>query len=143
MAAPSRQVAVVIWGAILASPVAFAVVALVARTPPEMPQLRGLFLWMAAAVAGLGILVSRALPQRIRAGASAPGTALTRLVVGWGILEGAALFPLVAYLVTGDPWLFLFVAVVLAALVAAFPGEARWTGAGGSPPAGGASPGGR
>jgi hypothetical protein len=47
-------------------------------------------------------------------------------VVAWAILEGAALFPLVALLVTGSPFLFALTAVALAALVALFPSEARW-----------------
>jgi hypothetical protein len=139
MAGPSRRVAVAIWGAVLASPVVLAGVAVGLSRPPEMPELRGLFLWMAAAVAGLGLLLSRALPPRIGAGAGAPsGTvALSRMVVAWAILEGAALFPSVAYLITGDPWLLLVVGLLLAALAAAFPGEARWVRAGGEPSAAG------
>ena len=53
-------------------------------------------------------------------------TAFSRLLVAWAILEGAAMFPLVAYLVTGDPFLFLLVAVVIAANASLFPSEARW-----------------
>jgi hypothetical protein len=52
--------------------------------------------------------------------------AFTRLVVAWGILEGAALFPLVAKLVTGDPLLYALSAGALAAQLSLFPSEARW-----------------
>jgi hypothetical protein len=36
------------------------------------------------------------------------------------------MFPLVAHLVTGDPFLYLLFAVALAALFPLFPSEARW-----------------
>jgi hypothetical protein len=128
MAGPSRRIAGVVWAATLASPLVLAVVALAARVQPEMPQLRPVFLFLATAVAGLGVLMSRALPPRIagRQGASADARAFTRSVVAWAILEGAALFPTVAYWVTGDGWLFLVVGIVLAAHASLFPGEARW-----------------
>jgi hypothetical protein len=88
-----------------------------------------MFLWMAAAVAGLGIVMSRVLPRRIgpRGEAASRGaTALARLLVAWAILEGAALFPLVAFLITGDARLFLVAAAVLAAHVSLFPTEGLW-----------------
>jgi hypothetical protein len=132
---------VVVWAATFASPVVLAAVALVARVPPEMPQLGPVLLFLAGAVAGLGILMSRALPPRIggRPGAAPEATALARSVAAYAILEGAALFPTVAYLVTGDGWLFLVVGVVLAAHASLFPGEARWRALGAR--AGGAAPG--
>ena len=142
MAAPSRRVAVAVWAATFASPVVLAAVALAARLPSEMPQLRPVFLFLAGAVAGLGILMSRALPPRIggRPGAQPGATAFARSVVAWAILEGAALFPTVAYLVTGDGWLFLVVGVVLAAHVSLFPGEGRWRALGGGAAAGRGEP---
>ena len=79
--------------------------------------------------AGLGIVLSRVLPRRVGprgGGVSRATTAFSRLLVAWAILEGAAMFPLVAYLVTGDPFLFLLVAVVIAANASLFPSEARW-----------------
>jgi hypothetical protein len=130
MSAPTRRTAVVVWLGILLTPLFFAAVTAVVAPPREMrsPELAGLFFWMAAAVVGLGIGLSRLLPLRI--GATAQGArdpvAFTRLTVAWAILEGAALFPLVAQLVTGDPFQFLLTGVALAALVGLYPSEARW-----------------
>jgi drug/metabolite transporter (DMT)-like permease len=130
MSAPTRRVAVVVWAGMVSTPVLFAAAAFTAAPPREMrsPELAGMFFWMAAAVVGLGIALSRLLPSRIRQRGPGPrdAVAFTRLVVGWAILEGAAIFPLVAQLVTGDPFLYLLFAVALAALVGLFPSEARW-----------------
>ena len=132
MSAPTRKVAVVVWGGLLVAPVLFAGVT-IARAPPHgmrTPELGGLFLWMSAAVVGLGIVLSRLLPPRIgrRDQELREEVALTRLVVAWAILEGAAMFPLVAELVTGDRILYLLSAAAVAALVSLFPSEARWKG---------------
>jgi hypothetical protein len=130
MTGPTRRTAVVVWLGILVTPLFFAAVTVVVAPPREMrsPELAGMFFWMAAAVVGLGILLSRLLPPRI--GQRGLGTrdpvAFTRLTIAWAILEGAALFPLVAQLVTGDPFQFLLTGVALAALVALYPSEARW-----------------
>jgi hypothetical protein len=130
MSAPTRKVAVVAWGALLATPVLFAGVTVAAAPPQGMrsPELAGMFLWMSAAVVGLGVALSRLLPPRIREHDQGPrdAVAFTRLVVAWGILEGAALFPLVAKLVTGDPLLYALSAGALAAQLSLFPSEARW-----------------
>jgi hypothetical protein len=130
MSAPTRKVAVVAWGALLATPVLFAGVTVAAAPPQGMrsPELAGVFLWMSAAVVGLGVALSRLLPPRIREHDQGPrdAVAFTRLVVAWGILEGAALFPLVAKLVTGDPLLYALSAGALAAQLSLFPSEARW-----------------
>jgi hypothetical protein len=130
MSTPTRKTAVAVWMGVAATPLFFAAVTVAVAPPPEMrsPELAGMFLWMAAAVVGLGIVLSRVLPLRIGArgqGARDP-VAFTRLTVGWAILEGAALFPLVAQLVTGDPFQFLLTGVALAALVGLYPSEARW-----------------
>jgi hypothetical protein len=130
MSAPTRKVAVVAWGALLATPVLFAGVTIAAAPPQGMrsPELAGVFLWMSAAVVGLGVALSRLLPPRIREQDQGPrdAVAFTRLVVAWGILEGAALFPLVAKLVTGDPLLYALSAAAVAAQLSLFPSEARW-----------------
>jgi hypothetical protein len=130
MSVPTRKVAVVAWGALLATPVLFAGVTVAAAPPQGMrsPELAGMFLWMSAAVVGLGVALSRLLPPRIREHDQGPrdAVAFTRLVVAWGILEGAALFPLVAKLVTGDPLLYALSAAAVAAQLSLFPSEARW-----------------
>jgi hypothetical protein len=130
MSVPTRKVAVAAWGALLATPVLFAGVTVAAAPPQGMrsPELAGMFLWMSAAVVGLGVALSRLLPPRIREHDQGPrdAVAFTRLVVAWGILEGAALFPLVAKLVTGDPLLYALSAAAVAAQLSLFPSEARW-----------------
>jgi len=131
MSGATRRVAVAVWAGMLVTPLLFALVTLARPPSPDIrsPELSGMFLWMAAAVAGLGIVMSRALPRRIGPrgdGASRNTMALARLLVAWGILEGAALFPLVAYLVTGSPLLFLVALAVLAAHLSLFPTEERW-----------------
>ena len=130
MSAPPRRVAVLVWGAIVSTPVLFAGVALVAAPPGGMrsPELSGMFRFMAAAVVGLGLVLARVLPPRIRTRAqgSRDTVAFTRLLVAWAILEGAAMFPLVAEMVTGDRLLLAICAVPLLALVALFPTDRRW-----------------
>jgi len=124
MTTPTRRIAVLVWGAIVSTPVLFAGVTLVAAPPGGMrsPEL--------AAVVGLGLVLARVLPPRIRARSqgSRDTVTFTRLLVAWAILEGAAMFPLVAQMVTGDALLLAISAVPLAALVALFPTEARWKG---------------
>ncbi len=132
MSAPTRTTAVVAWAATLVTPLFFAAVTVAVAPPPQLrsPELAGLFFWMAAAVVGLGVVLSRTLPPRLaaRSAGSPDGVAFLRLVSAWGILEGAAMFPLVAHLVTGDPFLFLLTAVALAAIVTLFPSPERWAG---------------
>lgn len=132
MSAPTRRVALVIWGALLATPLLFAGVTVVAAPPRDMrsPELAGMFFWMAAAVVGLGMALSRVLPPRIRprAQGSRDSVALTRLIVAWAILEGASMFALVAQMVTGDPLLYLPFAAGFLAQAALYPSEARWNG---------------
>jgi hypothetical protein len=132
VSAPTRTAAVVAWGATLLTPLFFAAVTVAVAPPPQLrsPELAGLFFWMAAAVVGLGVVLSRTLPPRLaaRSAGSPDGVAFLRLVSAWGILEGAAMFPLVAHLVTGDPFLFLLTAVALAAVATLFPSPERWAG---------------
>lgn len=134
MSAPTRRVAQAVWAALLATPLLFAGVTLVVSPPRDVrsPELSGMFFWMAAAVVGLGVALSRVLPPRIRPRARAQGSrdtlAFTRLLVGWAILEGASMFALVAQLATGAPLLYLPCAVGFLAQAALYPSEARWNG---------------
>ena len=132
MSAPTRSVALAVWGAMLATPVLFAGVTVAAAPPHGMrsPELAGMFLWMSAAVVGLGVALSHLLPRRIRQHehGSRDAVAFTRLVLAWALLEGAAMFPLVAELVTGDRLLYLLCAAAVVAQLSLFPSEARWKG---------------
>jgi hypothetical protein len=130
MSGPSRKVAVVVWGAMLAAPALFAAMTLAVAAPNELrsPELAGLFFWMAGAMVGLGVALSRLLPLRILPRDPGPRDTLafTRLLAAWAILEGAAMFPLVAELVTGDPLLYLLCGVAVAAQISLFPSAERW-----------------
>jgi hypothetical protein len=61
--------------------------------------------------------------------------ALTRLVVACALCEGAALFAVVAFLVTQDRLLLAPFALALAALLAHFPGDRHWARLAGAPAA--------
>jgi hypothetical protein len=132
----------------MATPLLFAGVTAVAAPPRDMrsPEMSGLFLWMSAAVVGIGLAVARVVPPRIgaRHQGSREALAFVRLAVTWGVLEGAAMFPLVANLVTGSPLLYVPGAVALLALAGLYPSEARWSGQAVPAPSGsGAARGGR
>ncbi len=62
--------------------------------------------------------------------------ALTRLVVASALCEGAALFALVAFLVTQDAVMLAPFGASLVALLAHFPGDRHWARLVGSPAAG-------
>ncbi len=143
MSPPSRQVAALVWGGMAATPILFAGVTAVAAPPRDMrsPEMSGLFLWMSAAMVGIGLAMARLLPPRIRARhqGSREAVAFVRLAVAWAVLEGAAMFPLVAELVTGSPLLYLPAAVALGALATLYPSPSRWSAAGLTPPGEGAA----
>jgi len=139
----TRRVAAFVWAGMLATPLFFAILA-VGRPPrPEiqMPEFGRVFVWIALAVAALAIVTSRALPRFVGPrGEAAPRGALAfaRLLIAWAVLEGAALFPLVCYLITGDGLLFLATAAALFAHVSLFPTEGRWANLAAQPlPSGG------
>ncbi|MEI7704692.1 MAG: hypothetical protein WCK73_08830 [Deltaproteobacteria bacterium] len=130
MSAPSRRTAVAVWATLFLLPVLFAGVTGIAP-PPRDPQAAGmsvLLLWMSTAVVGLGVGMSRLLLPRLGPVPSGPPdvAAFTRTLVAWAVLEGAALFPLVAVTVTGSSLLYLPSVVALAALAIVFPAEERW-----------------
>ncbi len=92
---------------------------------------------VAAAVAGvvvvvrqvvLGVMSGQAVPK---AGVAEPtpqaafGLYQTRLIVGLGLLEGAAFFNLIAYLLEGHWWSYLVVAALLTWMLASFPTRDR------------------
>ena len=89
------------------------------------------------------ILLSRVLPRRIGPRPDTGGrdlAAFTRLIVAWSLCEAAALFPLVARMLTHDERMLAFCALDVVALATLFPGEDRWA-AMASPVVGGGSPG--
>lgn len=124
-----RRAARFIFTALLLGPFAFLAVA---RTigPAGAPRPSALVLWTSVAATALSIALSRALPPRVRAaGASDEAIAFVRLLLAWAVCDAAILFPLVAHVVTADPWLLGVAAIGLLALVLLAPTEARWRAA--------------
>jgi hypothetical protein len=124
-----RAVAVLIWAAHLALLAVFlgVVFALPPRHDPSIPP--ALLLVLAFATSVLGIACSRLLPPRIgarQAGGLREAVALTRLIIGWSLCEGVAIFPLVAFLLVRDGRLLAVLAVDVVALLSLFPSVERW-----------------
>jgi hypothetical protein len=120
---------VLVWAALLVLPVAFGLVVVSVRGPAAAdPRLAPLFLWLAVGAAAFDLVLARVLPPRIGARrASAPeAVAFTRLLLAWALCEAAAIFPLVAYTVTGDVRLLWVSGAGLAAVALLHPGERRW-----------------
>lgn len=125
-----RRVALLVWGSMVGFLLAFLAMELTLdlRGPLESPP-RGLLFGLAAGSSALGIALSRLLPPRIparQAGGRPAVLALVRMVIGWALCEGPALFALVAHLLTQDARLLGIFAVDLLALVALYPGAAAW-----------------
>lgn len=125
----TRQVALAVWSALLVLPLAFlAVVIAVGGADRVSPSVAPAFFWIAVAVSVLDLALAWLLAPRIRgAGSSAPrAVAFTRLLFAWALGEAAAIFPLVAYLLTDDARLIGVCAVDLLALVLLYPSDDRW-----------------
>ena len=152
---PARRIAVVIWAALFGGVVIFSGVALlVPMGRPLGPELASVLLLATLAVAAISVAFSFWIPRRIRPGGAVvtgDQLALTRTVIASALCEGPALFAVVGLMLTRDASLLLPYAVSLVALLAHFPGSARWErlraggrddapgggsgGAGGRPPA--------
>ncbi len=124
----SRRAATAVWAAMLVVPFFFLAVADTARWGAARPGTVALLFWLSVGVSVLNVVLSRVLPARLgpfHTGAEA--TAFTRLLIGWALCEAAALFPLVAWIVSGDPRLIGVFGVDLIALVLLFPRDHRWS----------------
>ncbi len=123
----SRRAATFVWASMLVLPLAFAWVAFGVRDAPDAGGLAATLFWIAAAVSAVNLVLSRALPPRLRQGSSDPAAvAFTRLLVAWALCEAAALAPVVAFILTRDPRLLGLLGVDLLALALLYPGDARW-----------------
>jgi hypothetical protein len=123
----TRRAATLVWAAMLVVPFFFLALADTARWSGGRPGATTLLFWLTVAVSALNIVLSRSLPQRLgpfRAGREA--TVFARLLVAWALCESAALFPLVSWIVSGDPRLIGVFGVDLLALVLLFPSDPRW-----------------
>ncbi len=123
----NRSVALLVWTSTLVVPLFFGAVAEAVRgDAPHLP-VNGVLFWVTLFTSAACIAMAHVLPTRIRTiPAGREATAFIRLVSGWALCEGAALFPLVAWIVTDDPRLLGVCAVDLLALVTLFPSELRW-----------------
>jgi hypothetical protein len=123
----NRSVARLVWASTLVVPVFFAAVAEAVRWgKAHLPESQLLF-WLTVATSAACIVLARVLPPRIRPVAAGPeATAFIRLVCGWALCEGAALFPLVVWILTDDGHLLVVWAVDLLALLVLYPSPARW-----------------
>jgi len=123
----NRSVALLVWTSTLVVPLFFGAVAEAVRgNTPHLPA-NGLLFWISLATSAACIALSMVLPRKVPAvPAGREVTAFIRLVVGWALCEGAALFPLVAWIVTDDPRLLGVCAVDLLALVLLYPSVNRW-----------------
>jgi hypothetical protein len=123
----NRTVARLVWWSTLVVPAFFAAVVNSVREGRSHLQGSGLFFWITVLVSVLCIALAHGLPQRIRqVPAGREATAFIRLVCGWALCEGAALFPLVAWIISDDPRLLGVCIVDLLALLTLYPSEARW-----------------
>ena len=123
----TRRAATFVWGSMLVLPFFFLALADSARWGAVVPSTTTILFWLAVGISALNLTLSRTLPPRLgplRAGREA--TAFTRLVVAWALCESAALFPLVTWIVSGDPRLIGVFVVDLLALVLLYPSDHRW-----------------
>jgi len=125
-----RRTSYVIWAALLFGLVAFAAVASFVgpgfRSPdaPPIPLLAELSLGFAF----VALTASRIVPRLLKPAPGIPpeSFALTRNVVAMALCEGAALFALVVWMLTGREWAVVAAAMGFAGVISCYPGDARW-----------------
>jgi hypothetical protein len=132
-----RKTATIIWGALLAGLITFMAVASIARptlavTDPGMLMVLTL---VANALAVVQVAASRLVPRfmKRREGVTPDQHALTRTIVAAALCDGAGLFCVVVWMVTGTQWIYAALGLALLGLAACYPGEGRWEALGGSP----------
>jgi hypothetical protein len=126
--AMTRRIATLLWAALLVLPIAFLGVATTLERHAPSTEHGALLLWLAIVASAFNVALSRVLPPRLEAarGGGREAVTLTRFLVGWALCEAAALFPLVAFLVTRDPRLVAVLALDVIALVLLYPSDRRW-----------------
>jgi len=133
----TRRVATLVWGSSLVVPFFFLALAGTARWRGECPAPPATVFAIAVAFSALAVTLSRLLPPRLGGARAGPeATVFTRLLLGWALCEAGALFPLVAWIVSGDPRLIGVFGLALLALVLLFPSDHRWASLAPPPSAG-------
>lgn len=132
--APMLAACKIIAGSLIFGVIAFAAVAIALRLG-RIPEQNSLVSVIAAVFAAgtvvvrqvvLGMIAGRAVPSASEPTAPTSfGMYQTRLIVGLALLEGAAFFNVVAYLIEGHWWSFLVVTALLAWMLASFPTHGR------------------
>lgn len=124
----------IIAGALVFGVVAFAAVVIALRLG-ESPANAALVSYIAAGFAAVAVVARQVILGVLggRTGTSQHGGGTagvlalyqTRMIVGLALLEGAAFFNLVAYMLEGHWWTLAVVAALLAWMLAAFPTRTR------------------
>lgn len=131
---PERRTAVMIWGALVAGPALFLVVALalpLAGEPahgvaqPLLLVLTGLVV-VEVPLSWLWAIRARVVGKPGAEPMSVEEQARTRLIIAAALCEGAALFAVVVFMVTRDLRALALFAIAFAALVSHFPGDRHW-----------------
>jgi hypothetical protein len=126
----TRRTAKLIWAALVAMPLLFAVVASAYARTAESPGVVAAVFWLAVVASAVNVALSRVLPPRLGASPGAEvdvdAVVFTRLLVGFALCDAAALAPLVAYMVTSDVRLLALGALDVLALVLLYPSDLRW-----------------
>jgi hypothetical protein len=122
-----RRVAVLLWAALVVMLALFLGIVLVLPSPQLTIAPDALF-WGAVATSAVGVALSRVLPPHVgpRYAVGRDALGFIRLVLGWALCHGVAIFPLVGYLVTRDGRLLAVFAIDALALCAYFPSRSRW-----------------
>jgi len=118
---------VVIWAALCVGVATFFAISFAVEVKPDSGLLQPIL--AAAAVLAIGCISgSRLWPARIKqaAGATPEQMALTRHIVGCALCEGAALFAVVAILLTRSPYAIAIAAICFYALLTLYPSLERW-----------------
>jgi F0F1-type ATP synthase membrane subunit c/vacuolar-type H+-ATPase subunit K len=121
--AKTLQVTRIIWFALLAGQMAFALVVLsIAKNQPEHPKSMTQLLWyialaMAAVAIPLAYLVRKIVYRNgMRDGVVAPSAYATGSIIFWAMCEGVALFAMVGALLARAQGPHLFVAILMFAV---------------------------
>ena len=124
----SRRTAIFVWVAMLVLPPAFLGVALTVAIEHRAPDLAAPILGVAVLASAANVILAWALPPRLGPARAhdRDAVAFTRILLSLALCEAAALAPVVALMITGDPTLLALLAAALAAVAALYPSSRRW-----------------